>query len=153
MILFDNLLYCQMMHDFCLDFWASLRVLLFYICFCSLIINTRLVFISYLVSVPLRKDHRGLEYQCSFVRLYLFLFAFLIICIEAFCIFDYLYRLLVFGRFFITKERSTGGNLWKSVHENFANLTGKQLCWNLSLIKLEVLRPPTQVFPLTFAKI
>ena len=57
------------------------------------------------------KDHRGLEHQCSFARLYLFLFAFLIICIETSCIFDYLYwdflhfwlfvlRLLVFRRFF-----------------------------------------------------
>ena len=41
---------------------------------------------------PLEKGHRGLEYQCSFVRLHLFLFAFLIICIESFCIFDYFYR-------------------------------------------------------------
>ena len=63
---------------------ASLRLLLFYICFRSLLINTRLVFISYFVSVPLRKGYRGLEYKCSFVRLYLFLFAFLIICIETF---------------------------------------------------------------------
>ena len=92
MILFDNLLYCQMMQDFCLDF--SLRVSTsssFYICFCSLLINTCLVFISYFVSVPLRKGYRVLEYQCSFVRLYLFLFAFLIIFIETFCIFDYLH--------------------------------------------------------------
>ena len=51
-----------------------------------------MVFISYLVSVHLSKGHRVLEYQCSFVRLYLFLFAFLIIFIETFCIFDYLYR-------------------------------------------------------------
>ena len=62
---------------------ASLR-LLFYICFRSLLINTRLVFISFFVSVPLRKGYRGLEYKFSFVRLYLFLFAFLIICIETF---------------------------------------------------------------------
>ena len=73
------------------EFCASLRLLNFISVFCSLLINTRLVFISYFVSVPLRKGHRGLEYQCSFVRLYLFLFAFLIICIETFCIFDYLY--------------------------------------------------------------
>ena len=63
---------------------ASLRLLLLYIYFCSLSINTRLIFISYFVSVPLRKGHRGSEYKCSFVRLYLFLFAFLIICIETF---------------------------------------------------------------------
>ena len=63
---------------------ASLRLLLFYIYFRSLLINTRLIFISYFVSVPLRKGHRGSEYKCSFVRLYLFLFAFLIICIETF---------------------------------------------------------------------
>ena len=65
----------------------SLRLYVFsflYTCFRSLLINTRLVSISYFVSVPLRKGHRGLEYQCSFVRLYLFLFAFLIICIEVF---------------------------------------------------------------------
>ena len=74
------------------EFSARLYVFFFfYICFCSLLINTRLVFISYFVSVPLRKGHRGLEYQCSFVRLYLFLFAFLIIRIVTFCIFDYLY--------------------------------------------------------------
>ena len=94
------------------EFSARLYVFFFfYICFCSLLINTRLVFISYFVSVPLRKGHRGLEYQCSFVRLYLFLFAFLIIYIETFCIFDYLHwdflhfwlfvlTLLVFRRLF-----------------------------------------------------
>ena len=95
MIFFANSLYYQMEHDFCRILCASLRLLLFYICFCSLLINTRLVFISYFVSVPLRKGHRGLEYQCSFVCLYLFLFlhfwlfvlrlfAFLVICIETF---------------------------------------------------------------------
>ena len=87
----NNSLYFPMKHDFCRNLCASLRRLLFYICFCSLLINTRLVFISYFVSVPLRKDHRGLEYQCSFVRLYLFLFAFLIIRIVTFCSFDYLH--------------------------------------------------------------
>ena len=56
----------------------------FYICSRSLLINTRLVFISYLVSVPLRKGYRGLEYKYLFVRLYLFFFAFLIIYIETF---------------------------------------------------------------------
>ena len=70
---------------------ARLYVFFFYICFRSLLINTRLVFISYFVSDPLRKGHRCLEYQCSIVRLYRFLFAFLIIYIETFCIFDYLY--------------------------------------------------------------
>ena len=55
------------------------------------LINTRLVFISYFVPVPLSKIHRGVEYQCSFVRLYLFIFAFLINRIETFCIFGYLY--------------------------------------------------------------
>ena len=79
-----------MQDDFCRNLSARLcDFFFFYICFCSLLINTRLVFISYFVSVPLRKGHRGLEYQCSFVRLYLLLFAFLIICIETFCIFDY----------------------------------------------------------------
>ena len=73
------------------EFCASLRLLYFISVFCSLLINTRLVFISYFVSVPLRNVHRSLEYQCSFVPLYLLLFAFLIICIETFCIFDYLY--------------------------------------------------------------
>ena len=89
---------------FLLEFlFASLRLLLFYIFFCSLLINTRLVFVSYFVSFPLRKGHRGLEYQCSFVRLYLFLFVFLIICIETFCIFDYLYRdFRFFVDFFVT---------------------------------------------------
>ena len=71
-----------MEHDSCRILCASLRLLLFYICFCSLLINKRLVFISYFVTVPLRKGHRGLEYQCLLVRLYLFFF----------CIFDYLYR-------------------------------------------------------------
>ena len=60
------------------EFCASLRLLYFISVFCSLLINTRLVFISYFVSVPLRKGHRGLEYQCSFVPV-------------SFCIFDYLY--------------------------------------------------------------
>ena len=55
---------------------AFLRLLLFYICFRSLLINTRLVFISYFVSVPLRKGHRGLEYKCLFYRLHLFLMHF-----------------------------------------------------------------------------
>ena len=69
----------SMKHDFCGIIWASLRLLLFFISvFCSLLINMRLVFISYFVSVPLRKGHRGLEYQCSFVPV-------------SFCIFDYLY--------------------------------------------------------------
>ena len=81
MIFFDNSIYYQTEHDFCWILWAPLRLLLFYIWFCSLLINTGLVFISYFVSVPLRKGHRGLEYQCSFVRLYLF----------SFYIFDYLY--------------------------------------------------------------
>ena len=91
MIFFANSLYHQMEHDFCRILCASLILLLFYICFCSLLITTRLVFISYFVSVPLKIGHRGLEYQCSFVRLYQFLFTFLIIRIETFCIFDYLY--------------------------------------------------------------
>ena len=76
---------------FPVEFCASLRLLLFYICFRSLLINTRLILISYFVQDRLRKGHKDLEYQRSFVRLYLFLFAFLIICIETFCIFDYLY--------------------------------------------------------------
>ena len=97
MIFFYNSLFYQMEHDSCRILCASLRLLLFYICFCSLLINTRLVFISYFVSVPLRKGYRGLKYQCSFVRsfvctcsflhfwlLVLKLFAFLIICIETF---------------------------------------------------------------------
>ena len=92
-IFFRNSLYYQMESDFCRILCASRRLLLFYICLCSLLINTRLVFIPYFVSVPLKKGHRGLEYQCSFVCLYLFLFAFLIICIET----------LVFRRFFVTR--------------------------------------------------
>ena len=75
MIFFANSLYYQMEHDFCRILCASLRLLLFYICFCSLLINTRLVFISYFVSVPLRKGHRGLEFSvrsfdctCSFLH-------------------------------------------------------------------------------------
>ena len=71
---------------------GRLYVFFFFISvFCSLLIKSRLVFIWYFVSVPLRKGHWGLEYHCSFVLLYLFLFAFLITCIETFCIFDYLY--------------------------------------------------------------
>ena len=93
-----------MKDDFCWNFSARLYVFFFFISvFCSLLINTRLVFVSYFVSFPLRKGHRGLEYQCSFVRLYLFLFVFLIICIETFCIFDYLYRdFRFFVDFFVT---------------------------------------------------
>ena len=98
-----------MEHNFCRILCASLRLLLFYTCFCSSLINTRLVSISYFVSVPLRKGHRGLEYQCSFVRLYLFLFAFLIIRIETSYIFLlFVLRLLVFRRYFITLPPSFG---------------------------------------------
>ena len=59
------------------DFCWILRVSTsssFYICFRSLLINTRLVFISHFVSVSLRKVIGDLEYQCSFVRVYLFFF-------------------------------------------------------------------------------
>ena len=63
---------------------ASLHLFLFCICFRSLLINPCLVFISYFVSVPLRKGYRGLEYKGSFVRLYLCLFIFLIIYGETF---------------------------------------------------------------------
>ena len=77
---------------------GRLYVFFFISVFCSLLIKSRLVFIWYFVSVPLRKGHRGLEYQCSFVPV-------------SFCIFDYLYwdflhfwlfvlRLLVFHRLF-----------------------------------------------------
>ena len=48
-------------------------------------------FISYLVSVLFR----GLEYSCSFVRLYLFLFAFWIICIESFGFRLFLFAFLI----------------------------------------------------------
>ena len=89
------------------DLCISLRPLLFYICFCFLLINTRLVFISYFVSVPFRKGHGGLEYQCSFVRLYLLLFTFLIICIETFCILDYSYwDCWFFVDFFVTISKN-----------------------------------------------
>ena len=67
----------------------------FYISFRSLLINTRLVFISYLVSVPLRKGHRGLKYKCSSVLLYLFLFAFLIICIKSFGFVRFFFAFLI----------------------------------------------------------
>ena len=69
---FFTIFYTTTERRFPVEFCASLRLLLFYICFCSLLINTRLVFISYFVSDPLRKGYRVLEYQCSFVRLYLF---------------------------------------------------------------------------------
>ena len=68
----------------------------FYICFLSLLINMRLVFISYFVSVLLRKGYRVFEYKCSFLCLYLFLFAFLIICIETSC-FHRLFCIETFG--------------------------------------------------------
>ena len=55
---------------------AFLRLLLFYISFCSLFINTHLVFISYFDSFPLRKGYRGLECKCLFYRLHLFLLHF-----------------------------------------------------------------------------
>ena len=75
---YDEGIFCQIR--------ASLRLLLFLSAFalCSLLIKTHLVFISYFVSVLLTKDSWGLGYKCWFVRLYLFLFAFLIICIETF---------------------------------------------------------------------
>ena len=105
-------------------FSASLRVLLFYICFCSLLINTRLVFISYFVSVPLRKDHRGLE--CSFVRFYLFLFSFLVICIETFCMFDYLYRDFWFFLDFFYNITSIACEHWSPVWYSGLGLSEKQ---------------------------
>ena len=106
-LLYDEGNFCQI--------WASLRLLLFYICFRSLLINMRLVFISYLVSVPLRKGYRDLEYKCSFVRLYLFLLAFLIICIKSFgfCLLIFLHfwlftlKLLVFVDCFVTNLNKT----------------------------------------------
>ena len=55
----------------------------FYFCFRSLLIDTRLV-LRYSSQSPLEEVIGDLEYQCSFIRLYMFLFAFLIICIEAF---------------------------------------------------------------------
>ena len=72
-----------------------LCLLLFYICFHSLLINTPLVSISYFVSVSLRKGSRGLEYRrslfvctctCIFevFRFHILLFAFLVVCIETF---------------------------------------------------------------------
>ena len=90
---------------------ASLRFLPFCICFRSLLINTRLVFISafgfwlndtrvvfisYFVSVPLRRVYRGSGisvFLCSFVPV-------------SFCIFDYLYyvfgfRILLFLHFWL----------------------------------------------------
>ena len=57
----------------------------FCICFCSLLINTRLVFISYFVSVPLRKGYRGFEYRfclfvctCFFLHFWLFVLKLLV---------------------------------------------------------------------------
>ena len=50
-------------------------------------------------------------------------------------------ELLVLGLQLVT-EASTEGVLYKSVLKNFANSTGKHLCWSLFLIKLT----PTQVF-------
>ena len=63
------------------EFCASPRLLLFYICLRSLLINTHVVFISFFVSVPLRRGCRGSRisvFDCSFVPV-------------SFCIFDYLY--------------------------------------------------------------
>ena len=51
---------------------AFLRLLLFYISSRSLLINARLVFISYFDSVLLRKGYSGLEHKCLFYRLHLF---------------------------------------------------------------------------------
>ena len=84
--------------DFCWNFSARLYVFFFFVSvFCSFLINTRLVFVSYFVSFPLRKGHRGLEYQCSFVRSFVPV---------PFCIFDYLYRdFWFFLDFFVTEVR------------------------------------------------
>ena len=64
----------------------------FYICFHSLLTHFGR-FILYLISVPLRKGYRDLEYKCSFVHLYLFLFAFFIICTKSFgfCLYLFLH--------------------------------------------------------------
>ena len=84
MISFYKSLCYQMEDNFCRILLVSMFSSFSYLFFFSLLINTRLVFISYFVSVPLTKGHTDLEYHCSFVRLYLFLFGFLIICIETF---------------------------------------------------------------------
>ena len=71
------------MMEISVSLWVSLRLLLFISVFALYWLTRVGRSISYLVSVPLRKGYRGLEYSCSFVRLYLFLFAFLIICIKS----------------------------------------------------------------------
>ena len=114
--------------------FLSLRLLLFYICFCSLLINTRLVFISYFVSVPLRKGHRGLEFSvrsfdCTCLFLHFWLFA-----LRLFCIFEYLYYdFWFFVDFFVA--------CIKGVLENFTKFTGKHLCWGLFFNKVAGLGP------------
>ena len=65
------------------EFCASLRLLYFISVFCSLLINTRLVFISYFVSVPLRRGYRGSRISvfvctCFFLHFWLFVLRLLV---------------------------------------------------------------------------
>ena len=79
-----------MKKDFCQILRVSTSSSLLYLFF-TLYLLIRVWFSFGIRLSPLEKGHRSLEYQCSFVRLYLFSFEFWIISIETFCIFDYLY--------------------------------------------------------------
>ena len=99
---------------------ARLYAFLFFISvFCSLLINTRLVFIWYFVSVPLRKvigvwsnSVRLFVCTCFVLHFWLFvlrLFAFLIICIETFGFLEIFVQQIHFNDFLVrasvTKSR------------------------------------------------
>ena len=144
-----------MKKDFCRILGVSTSSF-FYICSRSLLINTRLFFISHFVSVPLRRGYRGSRitvFVCSFVPV-------------SFCIFDYLYRdFWFFVDCFVTSALSRSSHLEVFVKKVFLEISEnsqENTCVRVSfLVKLQTfMRPATllkkrlwhRCFPVNFAK-
>ena len=102
-----------MKKDFCRILGVSTSSF-FYICSRSLLINTRLFFISHFVSVPLRRGYRRSRitvFVCSFVPV-------------SFCIFDYLYRdFWFFVDCFVTSALSRSSHLEVFVKKVFLEIS------------------------------
>ena len=144
-----------MKEDFCRILGVSTSSF-FKICCRSLLINTRLFFISHFVSVPLRRGYRGPRitvFVCSFVPV-------------SFCIFDYLYLdFWLFVDCFVTSTLSRSSHLEVFVKKVFLEIlenSQEDTCVRVSfLIKLQTfMRPATllkkrlwhRCFPVNFAK-
>ena len=144
-----------MKKDFCRILGVSTSSF-FYICSRSLLINTRLFFISHFVSVPLRRGYRRSRitvFVCSFVPV-------------SFCIFDYLYRdFWFFVDCFVTSALSRSSHLEVFVKKVFLEISEnsqENTCVRVSfLVKLQTfMRPATllkkrfwhRCFPVNFAK-